>query len=192
MLNERLEDYKHSIERALAGMLSGKPESEVNDIDVEHAKKLTQQINDLGDYIDLADAIDREDEPSVFKIISKYGAHKAPVIAAEKVLRPVSESGYYDADLLLREGFTYFGIFEDEKLREKITRYLDENLIEYMDSGDGHLQLKFNNRDSAYKAEAHISKLVRTSNPQYVRDEKTIATKAIEGIEMENNSGLNR
>jgi hypothetical protein len=184
MLNERLEDYKHSIERALAGALTGKKENEINDADVEQAKELTSKFNNLSDYMDLADAIDREDVDSVFNIVGKYGIQRGSK-TTESVLRPIAESGYYDVDFLLREGFAYFGIFEDEKLREKVTRYLDENSIEYLDSGDGHLQLKFNDRESAYKAEAHIARLVRTSNPKYVRD-SAAPVKAVENVEMAN------
>lgn len=166
-INETLSDYNHSIENSLAGFLTNKPVEELEDADLDTAKEIVEKLS-TEKYFALADALDREDFEGVSEIINVYDAGR-PMMGES--IKPIAESGYMDADLFLKEGFTYFGIFEDEKLRNNIAKYLDENEVEYMDCGDGHLQMKFVDREHAYRAESAISRMVARSNPHYVRDD---------------------
>ncbi len=165
-LEENMSDYKYSIEKALAGHLTGKQVQELDDGDLKSVKQITSKLS-FEDYVSLADALDRDDESTISEILDQY--HAARPGMGESII-PISESNYVDYELFLREGFTYFGVFEDEKIRGQITKYLDENEIEHLDDGTGHIQMKFRDREQAYRAEASISRMIRRSNPKYVRD----------------------
>jgi len=167
-LTELLKDYRNSIERALAGHMTNKTDADLSDEEVEKAVAATQKVTDLKDYIDLTGALDNnesevpnEDEDpdaTLHRIMKKYN------------IQHMSESDYVDRDVMMKEGFKYFGVFEDEKMRTSVTKYLDENEIDYMDDGTGHIQMRFGDRDSAYRVEEHIARMVRKSNPHFMRD----------------------
>lgn len=166
-LTELLKDFRYSIERALAGHMTGKDDKNLSDEDVKAAGVETKKI-DLHDYVVLADALDNKElevtiddeapEDALHRIMKKYG------------IKHVKESDYVDRDIMAAEGFQYYVIVDDDKLRNKVTRFLDEEEIEFMDDNSGHLQMKFNDRDVAYKVESAIAKMIRRSNPQFMRD----------------------
>lgn len=166
VINEKLEDYKYNIESALAGFIAGKQVHELDDSDIKKAKDVVMQLS-IQNYMSLIDALDREDFDAVSHLVSAHGVDRPEM---GESIKSMLESDYLDADLLLNEGFTYFGIFEDEGIRNKVAKYLDENQIEYMDDGTGHLQMKFGSREDAYRAESAISRLLSKNNSHYVRD----------------------
>ncbi|NJO62651.1 MAG: hypothetical protein HC836_31805 [Richelia sp. RM2_1_2] len=171
--DEELEDYKFSIETALAGFLANKPADELSDNEIEAAQDIVSNL-ELSSYMSLTDALDRDDAATIEQILSNVNISRPEMGESIKHIR---ESNYLDSDILLDEGFTYFGIFENELIRNKVITFLDENNIEYMCDTAGHVQMKFADREHAYRAEAKIANIIAKNNSSYVRDDVQIDEK---------------
>lgn len=167
-LSEVLRDYKDSIERALAGQFTGKKNDELSRDDVEDAQKITAKTSDT-DYIALGNALDRDNANEVKTLIHKID----PTID----FRSMRESDLLDRDILESAGFTYSAVVPHE-LTAKISKYLDENEIEYMDDGAGNYQLKLGDRESVYKIGRGLNNMLTAG--RIVRDSTNDTTKAIE------------
>lgn len=166
-LDETLADYNNDMARALAGAMTGKSNDDLDDVDVEKAKEVSSDIPDLGQYIELHNALDANNTQSAKDLALK---HQNPMTQNDVTISSMEESNLVDRDILSKKGFNYFGVFEDEKLRGKVTRFLDEEEVEYMDDGSGHLQMKFKDRESVYKIESALAKMGSRNNPHFMRD----------------------
>jgi len=155
---EVIRDYKNSIERNLAGEMTGKKDADLDDNEVDAAQKIVAKTSDT-DYIAIGNALDRDDTTEVKTLIHRYD----PTIE----FKSMKETDLLDRDMLESAGFTYSASVPSE-LARKVTAYLDENEIEYLEDGQGSYQLKLGDREAAYKIGRGLNKMLTAGS--MVRD----------------------
>jgi|GEM_PF-3672805 len=177
-LTEVLRDYQNSIERSLAGAITGKKDDELDNSDIESAQQIAAKTTDSS-YMALANALDIDDAKQVQDIVHSIN----PTIKFVEM----RETNLLDRDMLESAGFTYAAIVPQE-LTKRISDYLDENEIDYMDDGTGNYQLKLGDRESAYKIGRGLNKMLTASH--IVRDSKEEENKTKKKIVKRHRTGL--
>jgi len=174
---EALVNFKSDAARGLAGFINSKNDGELEPAEIKNAKSIMKDELKFQEYIDLVTALDNDDHVTVSSILNKKGIS----------INGMAESNLVDRDMLERHGFNYIGEFTDIKLRNKVSKFLDEEEIEYMDDGTGCLHMKFNDRNSAYKVESAIGRMVSKNNPNFMRDHKEMTNEINTKYKQENN-----
>ena len=154
---EKLEDYQNSVEKALAGFLTGKPLDDLTADEIKKAKALSEKLTNWNDYLELSFALDREDSKAVNKILQKLEESNnhlsfLPVnlFINEKI------SNHWIA-----EGFNYALHCDNADIRDDIIEWLESNSIKFQLVDEYKICVECDDRETIYKIGRAVTRLNR-------------------------------
>jgi len=161
---EKLEDYQNSIEKALAGYLTGKKMEDLTGDEIKRAKSLSEKLTNWNDYLELSFALDREDSAAVDKILKKIEESK-------NYLHFLPSKFFINEDISahwIAEGFNYTLRCENTDVRDDLIEWLESNKIKFQLMDEYKICVECDDRETIYKIGKAVTRLNRKNHT--VRD----------------------
>lgn len=155
---EKLEDYQNSVEKALAGFLTGKPLKELTFDEIKRAKDLSEKLTNWNDYLELSFALDREDAKTIDKILKKLEESNNHIsfLPANILINESMNNHQW-----VFEGFNYVLRCDNNDVRDDLVEWLDSNSIKFQFINEHTICVECNDRETIYKIGRAVTRLNR-------------------------------
>jgi stalled ribosome alternative rescue factor ArfA len=162
---EKLEDYDKSVEKALAGFLTGKKLEDLQSKEIDAARRLIQKLPNWNDQLELSFALDQEDAEAINNIIQKVSESQQPAVSFFPVDPTLNED---ISNKWIAEGFNYALHCENMQVRDSLLDWLENNRIKFQLIDEYKICVECDDRETIYKIGKAVTRLNRKN--QTVRD----------------------